>query len=211
MTPTSGNNRISEKDAPARATRIMMQRMSLRIRSLIAGLAGNDRGSAAVEFAVIVPIMLTLFFGVLEFSSGIAVDRKVTLVARTMSDLTSQSSTVTDTDLTNYTNTGKAIMTPYDASLLNATVSELYIEPNTLDVKVKWSKGSAPRGFNSAVAVPTALKIGGTYLIYAEVNYKYVPTIGYVMAKAGITLSDFTFTRPRQSSCVLYSQTTCPT
>ena len=102
-------------------------------------------------------------------------------------------------------------MTPYDASLLNATVSELYIEPNTLDVKVKWSKGSAPRGFNSTVAVPTALKIGGTYLIYAEVNYKYMPTIGYVMAKAGITLSDFTFTRPRQSSCVLYSQTTCPT
>ena len=70
-----------------------MQRMSLRIRSLIAGLARNDRGSAAVEFAVIVPIMLTLFFGVLEFSSGIAVDRKVTLVARTMSDLTSQSTT----------------------------------------------------------------------------------------------------------------------
>ena len=40
----------------------------------------------------IVPIMLTLFFGVVEFSSGVAVDRKVTLVARTLSDLTSQSS-----------------------------------------------------------------------------------------------------------------------
>jgi hypothetical protein len=90
-------------------------------------------------------------------------------------------------------------------------VSELYIEPNTLDVKVKWSKGSAPRGLNSTVSVPTALKIGGTYLIYSEVNYKYTPTIGYVMAKTGITLSDFTFTRPRQSACVLYSQTTCPT
>jgi Flp pilus assembly protein TadG len=188
-----------------------MQRMSLRIRGLVTGLARNDRGSAAVEFAIIVPIMLTLFFGVLEFSSGIAVDRKVTLVARTMSDLTSQSTTVTDTDLANYTATGKAIMTPYDGSLLNATVSELYIEPNTLDVKVKWSKGSAPRGLNSSVSVPTALKIGGTYLIYSEVNYKYTPTIGYVMAKAGITLSDFTFTRPRQSACVLYSQTTCPT
>ena len=91
-----------------------MQKMSLRIRSLIAGFARNDRGSAAVEFAVIVPIMLTLFFGVVEFSSGIAVDRKVTLVARTMSDLTSQSTTVTDTDLANFTTTGKAIMTPYD-------------------------------------------------------------------------------------------------
>jgi len=29
---------------------------------------------------VICPIMLTLFFGTVEFSSGVAVDRKVTLV-----------------------------------------------------------------------------------------------------------------------------------
>ena len=34
--------------------------------------------------------MLVLFFGTLEFSSGVAVDRKVTLVARTLSDLTTQ-------------------------------------------------------------------------------------------------------------------------
>jgi Flp pilus assembly protein TadG len=210
MIAKSGNRFSQEIMLRQRATRIMMQRMSLGIRSLIAGLARNDRGSAAVEFAVIVPIMLTLFFGVLEFSSGIAVDRKVTLVARTVSDLTSQSTSVTDTDLANFTTTGKAIMTPYDASLLNATVSELYVEPDTLVAKVKWSKGSAARGFNSTVTIPTALKVGGTYLIYSEVNYKYVPTIGYVMAKAGITLSDFTFTRPRQSACVLYSQTNCP-
>ncbi len=39
---------------------------------------------------MIVPVMLVLFFGTDEFSSGVAVDRKVTLMARTLSDLTSQ-------------------------------------------------------------------------------------------------------------------------
>ena len=53
-------------------------------------LLGDKRGVAAVEFAVIVPVMLVLFFGMVEFSSGVAVDRKVTLMARTLSDLTSQ-------------------------------------------------------------------------------------------------------------------------
>ena len=78
---------------PRRTLRIMpMQKMSLRIRELISGLRRNERGNAAVEFAIIVPIMLTMFFGMVEFSSGIAVNRKVTLVARTLSDLTSQSS-----------------------------------------------------------------------------------------------------------------------
>jgi Flp pilus assembly protein TadG len=190
---------------------MLMQKMSLRARGLTGGFVRDKGASAAVEFAVIVPIMLTLFFGVIEFSSGVAVDRKVTLVARTLSDLTSQSTTVTDTDLTNFTTTGKAIMTPYSATPLNSTVSELYVDPTTLAAKVKWSKGTSPRGLDTTVTIPAALQIGGTYLIYAEVNYKYVPTIGYVMAKAGITLSDYTFTRPRQSTCVLYSSTNCPT
>jgi len=186
-----------------------MQKISLRIRELISGLRRDASASAAVEFAVIVPIMLTLLFGVIEFSSGIAVDRKVTLAARTLSDLTSQSSSVTDTDLANFTITTKAIMTPYPSGLLNSTVSELYVD-NTLTAKVKWSKGSAPRALNSVVAIPASLKIAGTYLIYAEANYTYTPTIGYVM-KSAITLSDFTYTRPRQSTCVLYGTTTCPT
>ena len=61
----------------------------------------RDRsGIAAIEFAVIVPLMLVMFFGMVEFSSGVAVDRKVTLMARTLSDLTSQSTSVNDTDLT---------------------------------------------------------------------------------------------------------------
>ena len=40
--------------------------------------AANDcRGNAAIEFAMIVPLMLVMFFGTVEFSSGVAVDRKV--------------------------------------------------------------------------------------------------------------------------------------
>lgn len=198
-----------------KVTRIMpMQKMSLRIRGLLSGLRRDDRASAAVEFAVIVPIMLVLFFGTVEFSSGVAVDRKITLVARTLSDLTSQSTAVTDTDLANYTITAKAIMTPYDSSLLNSRVSELYVDPATLVAKVKWSKGGGAltaHPLNTVITIPTALKIGGTYLIYAEADYTYKPAVGYVMAPAGVKLTDFTFTRPRQTACVLYSQTTCPT
>ena len=187
-----------------------MQKISFRVRELISGLRRDDRGNAAVEFAIVVPIMLTLFFGVVEFSSGVAVDRKVTMAARTLSDLTSQSSKVTDTDISNFTITAKAIMTPYPSGLLNSTISELYVDPTTLTAKVKWSKGSAARGFDTTVSIPTALKIGGTYLIYSEVDYTYTPTVGYVM-KTAIKLSDFMFTRPRYGLCVLYaSATTCP-
>jgi Flp pilus assembly protein TadG len=188
-----------------------MQKMALRARGLFISMVQDCRGNSAIEFAFIVPLMLTMFFGTVEFSSGVAADRKVTLVARTLSDLTSQSTTVSDTDLANSQTTGKAIMTPYPTTLLNSTITELYIDPATLNARVQWSKGSAPRGAGTTVTIPTALKIAGTYLIYSEVNYTYVPAVGYVMAKAGITLSDFTYTRPRQSMCVMYNTTVCTT
>ena len=43
-----------------------------------------------------------------------------------------------------------------------------------------------PRATGTTVTIPTALQVGGTYLIFSEVSYKYMPTVGYVMAKAGI-------------------------
>jgi Flp pilus assembly protein TadG len=210
MIPNCGNRFPDKIMLQQKATRIMlMQKISLRVRELISGLSRDASASAAVEFAVIVPVMMTLLFGVVDFSAGIAVDRKVTLAARTLSDLTSQSSSVTDTDLANFTITTRAIMTPYPSGLLNSTVSELYVD-NSLTAKVKWSKGSAPRALNSVVVLPASLQIAGTYLIYAEANYTYTPSVAYVM-KSAITLSDVTFTRPRQSTCVLYGTSTCPT
>jgi Flp pilus assembly protein TadG len=207
-----------------------MNRSIQTIRKMCLGAAAallRDRsGIAATEFAVIVPIMLVMFFGTVEFSSGVAIDRKVTIMARTVADLTSQSASVNDTDLANFFAASLAIMTPYSSTPTNATVSELYIDPASGDARVEWSKGSAPRAQSSKVSIPTSLIsrdpvtnaiIANQYLIFAEVNYLYKPTIGYVMVKTGVTLSDVAYTRPRQSTCVFYPPPppspppTCPT
>ena len=185
-----------------------MLSIMLRFQRSVAGLAGDCRGIAATEFAFIVPLMLVMFFGTVEISSGIAVDRKVTLMARTLSDLTSQSVSVSDNDLTNFFNASTGIMTPYTGTT-NSTITELYVDPNTLAARVQWSRGSVPRAVGSAVAIPTGLQVGDTYLIFSEVSYLYVPTVGYVMSKTGINMSDFTYTRPRQSTCVMHNTTVC--
>ena len=73
-----------------------------RPRVAIAGFFADRSGVAAIEFAVIVPLMLVMFFGTVEFSSGLAVDRKVSLVARTIVNLTSQGVQATSADLAGY-------------------------------------------------------------------------------------------------------------
>ncbi|WP_291854271.1 TadE/TadG family type IV pilus assembly protein [Bradyrhizobium sp.] len=183
----------------------------LRMRRMACGLFNDKRGVAAVEFAMIVPLMLVLFFGTEEFSTGVAVKRKVTLMARTLSDLTSQNMAVTDAQLNNFYNASTAIMTPYTSAPVKSTITQLYVDPATKQARVQWSKGAVPLTAGTAVPIPTALQVGDTYLIYSQVSYKFEPTIGYVLAKAGITLSDFTYTRPRQSKCVMYNTTVCTT
>jgi len=173
-------------------------------RRCTAGRMLADRsGIAATEFAVIVPVMLVMFFGTVEISSAVAVNRKVTLMARTLSDLTSQSTSVNDTDLTGFFAASKGILTPYPSAATHSTVSELYVDPSKV-VKVLWSKGYAPRATGSAITIPAELKVADTYLIFSEVSYRYVPAVGKVVAPAGIDLTDVSYTRPRQSKCVFY-------
>jgi len=196
--------------------RNMRQIPSIRFR--LRRFVGDRSALAAVEFALILPLMLMLFFGTVEFSSGVAVDRKVTLVARTLSDLTSQSISVANSDLTNFFSAAVGIMTPYDPSPTKAQISEIYID-STKTAKIQWTMAatitsgasqatlaasSRSAGDNLTSLIPSALLIPQTSLIFSEVSYKYVPTVGYVMAKAGINLSDVAYTRPRQSSCVIY-------
>jgi Flp pilus assembly protein TadG len=181
----------------------------------VAAMFRDRRGLAAVEFALLVPMMLVAFFGVVEISSGVAVDRKVSLIARTLADLTSQSTNVVDTDLDNFFAVAAAIMTPYPSAPVQATLSELYIDPNTLQARVQWSQGkggAAARAVSSPVVIPPALVVGGTYLVYIEITYQYVPGVAYVMTSSGVTLNDVAYARPRQSlpswpvPCVLYPQ-----
>jgi Flp pilus assembly protein TadG len=189
-----------------------MRTIWLRMCRRALELRGNNSGVAAVEFAMIIPIMAALLIGTSEFSAGVAVDRKVTLMARTLSDLTSQNTSVTDDKLTNFFNASKAIMVPYAYTPVEGTITELYINPTTLKARVQWSKGAHAHTAGDIIDIPDALKIGCTYLIYSEVKYKYVPSVAWFINKVdGITLSDFTFTRPRQGLCVMYSTTVCTT
>ena len=190
---------------------MMTTALSRFCKQHVIGLWQDCRGVAATEFAIVIPIMLIAFFGTVEFCSAVAVDRKVGIMARTLSDLTSQNTSVNDAQLTNIFDASTQIMSPYSTTPLQSTISELYVDPNSLVARVQWSKGANPRATSSTVAIPTALKVPGAYMIYSEVKYQYVPTVGYVMAKTGIALSDLSYTRPRQSVCVMYNTSVCPT
>ncbi|MGO8737986.1 TadE/TadG family type IV pilus assembly protein [Rhodoblastus sp.] len=68
-----------------------------KLRSEAHKLQGRQAGVAAVEFAFILTLMLTIYFGVVVLSQGLEVGRKVQILSHTLADLTTQTLPQTDT------------------------------------------------------------------------------------------------------------------
>jgi Flp pilus assembly protein TadG len=168
----------------------------------IASLRRDQSGVSAVEFAMLLPLMVTLYLGCVEISQGVAIHRKVTLTARTVADLASQVTSINNADMSNMLKAAEAVVAPFSPGQLKVTVSAVSIDANGI-AKVAWSdtlNGTA-RAVNSTVSLPSALNVANSQLIWSEVSYNYVPTIGYVVTGA-LNLFDQIYMRPRLSESV---------
>jgi Flp pilus assembly protein TadG len=177
-----------------------------RIRSAIAVIlrrfGRDDRAVSAVEFALLLPLMLTLWLGGIEVSQAVSADRKTGLVAHTVGDLVAQSTSVSNTDMTNILSATTAVAYPFPAGNLKVTVTSVTIDA-TGKATVAWSdtQNGTKRTGDVTALIPSALRVASTSLIWAEASYSYTPTIGYVITGT-LNLSDQIFLRPRLVAAV---------
>lgn len=172
------------------------------VTSRMTRFARDERGVSAVEFALLLPLMTTLYLGGVEVSQGVSIDRKVTLAARTVADLTSQVASVTPADVNDILTASSAILAPYPASNAKVTVASIKIDANSV-VTMEWSK-SQGGGSVSMPTIPSALIVPNTTLIWGHATYTYKPVVGYVLTGT-LTLKDQIFMRPRLSDKVTCS------
>jgi len=165
-------------------------------------LARDERGVSAVEFAMLLPLMLTLYLGGVEISQGVSVDRKVTLTARAVADLAAQGTSINNAEMTNILDAATSVSSPYPVTNLKVTVSSITIDAQG-KAKIAWSdaRNTSARAVNQAVTLPAALAIPNSTLIWGEAQYSYTPTIGYVVTGT-MQLKDQIYMRPRLTNAV---------
>lgn len=164
-----------------------------------------ERGSAAVEFALVLPIMLMLYIGANEASVLISMDRKVQLISGAVGDLVARSDkTILGSDITNYVNIAGGIISPYVVEGMVQIVSQVKVVDGV--AKVVWSKGyrdqvpviSIGRAKDEVYPLPEAVidiaKDG--FVIVAETGLPYTPLYGIVY-KTPVTLYRENFFMPR--------------
>jgi len=178
---------------------------AVSLRRHLANFGADRRGVSALEFALTLPVMLTLYLGSAEVTQGITVQRKVTLAARAIADLASQNPSISSAQMTNILNAGAAIIAPYPSANLAETISEVAIDGSG-NATVTWSVtlNGTTLNVGQSVTVPSALAIPNSYLILGQAAYSYNPTYGVVLTNT-LSLTDQYFMRPRQSNSVAYS------
>jgi Flp pilus assembly protein TadG len=195
--------------------------------SALCRFARDRDGVSATEFALILPFMLTLYIGGAELGDGIAINFKTTLAARTVADVAAQCGVCTVTNTGNngtidagtmqtMLNASLTVLAPYNTAPYSTTnvvvtLSELKVSQNQTHGVVQWScsLNGAPRTYNSNITIPNNTQLNqlaaDAYILYSEVSYPYLPSMGYVITGT-ITLNQNAMFAPR-----LATQITAPT
>lgn len=151
-----------------------------------------EEGAAAVEFALILPVMLLMYFGSAEAASLLTVDRKVQSVAGAVGDLVARSKgSLDEVEITDYFRAATNIMSPYGTTRLIQTVTAVEVSDEgetSVLWSVRYSDGELsetvddyPEGEEYPLPQEMIDIATGQVVIAAEVDYiSYTPLLGIV-------------------------------
>jgi hypothetical protein len=183
-------------------------------------LRRDERGVAAVEFALIMPVMVVLYFGVVEATRAVRTAQKVDFIAHTMADLAAQKLTndgsgqveLTDADFDDIFSAAKMMIWPLPTDYLRLEIDQIDSHDNVHFVnpglpRVDWAVTDnatnyrvcqylKPSDDNDFGTIPTGLQESG-YIVSARVEYNFGAAVLPRFFAKGLTLTRWSFTLPR--------------
>jgi Flp pilus assembly protein TadG len=165
------------------------------MRRFLARAAADRKGAAAVEFALIFPILFTMNIGAVEALQVYQAQRNVSHIAATISDITAQSRTVTEAELQDVLSSGLAIIYPFPSTSLQQRVTSITASSSGSAQPPDWT---SKRNYASseAATVPSGYLGANESVIVSDVIYDYKPTFRLFLP-ATIRFTRHAYARPR--------------
>ena len=143
----------------------------------------NDKGVAAIEMAFIMPFMLLLYFGLVDITVLISMNRKITSAASTTADLvTQQRNAVLKSYITDTFNATAMIVAPTPSSEVRVELFGFRNVGGTITKMWQTNNGVGP----SCGSVPTtttmaSLMTAGNDVIVARTCMNFTPAVATFM------------------------------
>jgi len=182
----------------------------------------REDGVAAIEFAIIAPLLVMFLLGATAANQSLWAHGKVSQVSSVIGDLVSQESEITPAIFSSIIKVAPVLMEPYPIGDLEITVTAgiaCYEDPNDTEGAVptifnmwsaRWNeRNGVKRGQRSNVEMtdgPTEISIiEGDYVVQTRVTHTYEPTI---TQEAGYTidLDETAYHQPRNAEPIAFPQ-----
>lgn len=167
-------------------------------------------GLAAVEFGLLAPIMVFMFFATIEGSEALSASRRVALSVNTVADLVAQETTIEAAQL-NDLFVGMENIISQDPIQVDFNVVSLILDPVTNDIIVHWSRdnnGGEPYPAGQVYTGPAQVTLfdANSSIVVGEVVYDYTPTLTAKLIQ-NFTFERFSTRWPRRSFRVQFCET----
>lgn len=167
---------------------------------------GRDiRGVSAVEFALIAPVMILVYFALAELCQGFMAQKRMGHATSMVADLIAQQDVITGGEIDDIFAIGSLIMKPFSDAPLKLRVSSVTRGADGV-ARVGWSRGDgmAARAKDEVVTIPAGVIDNGESVVFSEGTYDYDSPADYLMP--GITrFSQRFYLRPRSVERILYT------
>ena len=166
----------------------------------------DQRGLAAVEFALIAPILILLFLCVVEVSNLLSADAKMRAATAAVGDLVTQDSDgmINAADIAILQAASRAIMAPIP---VNSNQLTIYVTNYSVDassnVTVSWRRRVGRNGDPAATGsgactpngLPVSLRASTNDVVRVDGNYTWTPM--FMPGWTSLTLKSTTYNMPR--------------
>lgn len=169
--------------------------------------AAEERANAAIETAVLMPLMIGLMVGCYDIGMGILINQKTVGASQMIGDLITRDRTVTMTSLEDMIQAGELAYEPYSTASFGYDIASIEFDEDG-DPVVLWRVTNNMVENDAAVASTEGLGVAGDGLVVVTTAYTYNPHFTHFVA-GDIVMQEVAFLKGRRSSTVTCSN--CPT
>ncbi len=178
----------------------------------VTALLKDQRGAGAIEFAILLPILIVLYAGAVEFNDAFTAKRKVTSAASGIGDVVTRTKELSSATLKDVLDWAPVtILKPYPVAGANTDIKVTCVAIDKDKIAtVKWSetRDSQKDQVGAKISLPAGVVLASSKLVAVEMTYKYKPTLGAYLGDEILFTSKFYF-KPRVQGTVCYNDVCC--
>jgi len=166
----------------------------------IARYAAEERATAAIEAAVLLPVLITLLLGCYDLGQGIILNQKTIGASQIIGDLVARNRTITLATLQDMIRAGELAYEPYDTGNFGYDIVSIEFDDDG-DPVVLWRVTENMQPNNAAVASTEGLGAAGDGIVVVSTEYGYVPYFSHFVVDE-INMREVAFLHGRRSATV---------